>query len=174
MSHFVVDVEADGPVPGLYSMVSFGIVKVDKELNTAYFGRCQPISEQWIPEALAVSGYTREETMKFLEPEVIMKDLTCWLNRVNEGKRMYFWSDNNGFDWQFMNYYFHAFADGNPFGHSSSNIGSLFKGAERTMFKNFKHLRKTKHTHNPVDDAMGNAEALCRILTDYKIKNKIL
>ena len=25
---------------------------------------------------------------------------------------------------------------------------------------NFKHLRKTKHTHNPVDDAKGNAEAL--------------
>lgn len=25
---------------------------------------------------------------------------------------------------------------------------------------NFKHLRKTRHTHNPVDDAMGNAEAL--------------
>ncbi len=28
------------------------------------------------------------------------------------------------------------------------------------MFTNFKHLRKTKHTHNPVDDAIGNAEAL--------------
>ena len=27
-------------------------------------------------------------------------------------------------------------------------------------FKNFKHLRRTKHTHHPVDDAKGNAEAL--------------
>jgi hypothetical protein len=26
--------------------------------------------------------------------------------------------------------------------------------------KNFKHLRKTRHTHRPVDDAKGNAEAL--------------
>jgi len=26
--------------------------------------------------------------------------------------------------------------------------------------KNFKHLRKTEHTHHPVDDARGNAEAL--------------
>ena len=25
---------------------------------------------------------------------------------------------------------------------------------------NFKTLRKTKHTHHPVDDARGNAEAL--------------
>jgi hypothetical protein len=31
---------------------------------------------------------------------------------------------------------------------------------EKTVFKNFKHLRKTAHTHNPVDDAIGNAEAL--------------
>ena len=27
-------------------------------------------------------------------------------------------------------------------------------------FATFKHLRKTKHTHHPVDDARGNAEAL--------------
>ena len=26
--------------------------------------------------------------------------------------------------------------------------------------KNFKHLRRSRHTHNPVDDARGNAEAL--------------
>jgi hypothetical protein len=30
----------------------------------------------------------------------------------------------------------------------------------KDTFKNFKHLRKTKHTHNPVDDAKGNAEAV--------------
>jgi len=28
------------------------------------------------------------------------------------------------------------------------------------MFQNFKHLKTTKHTHHPVDDATGNAEAL--------------
>ena len=30
MSYFFVDVEADGPCPGLYSMVSFGAVKFDE------------------------------------------------------------------------------------------------------------------------------------------------
>ncbi len=28
------------------------------------------------------------------------------------------------------------------------------------MSVNFKHLRKSRHTHQPVDDARGNAEAL--------------
>ena len=28
------------------------------------------------------------------------------------------------------------------------------------MGKNFKHLRETKHTHDPIDDVRGNAEAM--------------
>jgi hypothetical protein len=32
-------------------------------------------------------------------------------------------------------------------------------GLAGDMTKNFKHLRKTRRTHHPVDDAKGNAEA---------------
>jgi hypothetical protein len=73
---------------------------------------------------------------------------------------MMFISDNNGFDWQFINWYLHHFLGDNPFGHSCTNLGSLYKGMQKDMFVNFKHLRQTKHTHHPVDDARGNAEAL--------------
>jgi hypothetical protein len=45
-------------------------------------------------------------------------------------------------------------------GHSSTNLGSLYKGLAKDTFVNFKHLRKTRHSHHPVDDAKGNAEAL--------------
>jgi hypothetical protein len=31
---------------------------------------------------------------------------------------------------------------------------------QKDVFVNFKHLRRTRHTHHPVDDARGNAEAL--------------
>ncbi|WP_197442953.1 3'-5' exonuclease family protein [Lignipirellula cremea] len=72
-------------------------------------------------------------------------------------------SDNNGFDWQFINWYFHHYIGKNPFGFSSTNLGSLYKGMQKDTFVNFKHLRKTKHTHNPVDDARGNAEALLQM-----------
>ncbi|WP_237564776.1 hypothetical protein [Blastopirellula marina] len=71
-----------------------------------------------------------------------------------------FISDNNGFDWQFISWYFHHFLGRNPLGHSSTNLGSLYKGKPKDCFANFKHLRKTKHTDHPVDDALGNAEAL--------------
>ena len=38
------------------------------------------------------------------------------------------------------------------------------------MTKNFKHLRKTKHTHHPVDDAKGNAEALLHMVQTLGLK----
>ncbi|MDA0772536.1 MAG: exonuclease, partial [Cyanobacteria bacterium] len=49
------------------------------------------------------------------------------------------------------------------FGHSSTNLGSYYKGLVQNFKKNFKHLRTTKHTHAPVDDAIGNAEAMLKI-----------
>ena len=85
-----------------------------------------------------------------------------------------FVSDNNGFDWQFINWYFYHFLGRNPFGHSSTNLGALYKGLVKDMRKNFKHLRKTKHTHHPVDDARGNAEAMLVVLKNLASPNKDL
>ena len=50
---------------------------------------------------------------------------------------------------------------------------SIYKGVVRDVSKNFKHLRKTKHTHNPVDDAKGNAEAFLEIIEQYQVKIRI-
>ena len=167
MANFIsVDVEADGPCPGLYSMVSFGAVVVNNH-DDVFYGKLKPISDLWIPRALEVSGHAREETYEFDHPQVVMLEFFGWLSRF---EKPMFISDNNGFDWQFINYYFHRFHGTNPFGHSSTNLSSLYKGLAGTMFKNFKHLRKTDHTHHPVDDARGNAEALIAMTGKYGLK----
>lgn len=158
----MVDVEADGPVPGDYSMISFGAVLVEPTLGRVFSARLKPISDRWIPEALAVSGHTREDTMGFDDPKEVMRSFSSWLAQESNGRPI-FVSDNNGFDWGFINWYFHHFIGGNPFGHSSMNLGSLYKGLVKDTYKNFKHLRETAHTHDPVDDAKGNAEALLRM-----------
>jgi hypothetical protein len=165
----MVDVEADGPIPGDYSMVCFGAIVVRPALDKTFYGRLKPISEKWVPQALQVSGFTREETLRFDDPTDVMQQFADWIARVGGGRPM-FVSDNNGFDWQFINWYFHHFLGKNPFGFSSTNLGSLYKGVVRDVFQNFKHLRKTKHTHHPVDDARGNAEALLRIKEDYDLR----
>jgi hypothetical protein len=159
MPYVMVDIEADGPIPGDYSMICFGAVIVEPEFARTFYGRLRPISERFIPEALAVSGFSRDDTLSFDDPMEVMKSFRDWLGAQCRG-RMMFISDNNGFDWQFINWYFHHFLGANPFGFSSTNLGSLYKGMQKDTFVNFKHLRKTKHTHDPVDDARGNAEAL--------------
>jgi hypothetical protein len=159
MPWIMVDIEADGPAPGDYSMVCLGAVVVEPGLQRTFYGQLRPISEQYVPEALAVSGFTREQTLAFDEPAAVMGRFRDWLPQAGRGRPM-FVSDNNGFDWQFVNWYFHHFLGDNPFGHSSTNLGSLYKGLVQDMRQNFKHLRVSPHTHHPVDDARGNAEAL--------------
>lgn len=165
MSFVMVDVEADGPIPGDFSMVCFGAIIVEASLQRTFYGKLKPISETWIPEALAVSGFSREATLQFDDPKAVMGQFAAWLKTNCRGRPM-FVSDNNGFDWQFINWYFHHFMGTNPFGFSSTNLGSLYKGLVRDTKKNFKHLRKTRHTHGPVDDARGNAEALLQMQAD--------
>jgi hypothetical protein len=165
MSQIMVDIESDGPIPGDYSMICFGAVVVDPSLDKTFYGKLKPISEKYNPDALAVSGFSREETIAFDDPTKVMSEFAGWIAANSDG-RPFFISDNNGFDWQFINWYFHHFTGSNPFGHSSTNLGSLYKGMVKDTFKNFKHLRKTAHTHHPVDDAKGNAEALLQMKAD--------
>jgi hypothetical protein len=168
MPFIMVDVEADGPIPGDYSMIAIGAVVVEPSLDRTYYGRLRPITENWVPECIRVAGFTREETLQFGDPKAVMEEFAAWVDSVS--RKPMFISDNNGYDWQFVNWYFHHFLGRNPFGYSSTNLGSLYKGVVKDMFVNFKHLRKTKHTHHPLDDAQGNAEALLEIKEQHGLK----
>lgn len=159
MSYIMVDVESDGPIPGDYSMICLGAIVVEPSLSKTFYGRLRPISEKWDPNALSVSGFAREETLNFDDPYDVMRKFESWIQAASRGHPV-FVSDNNGFDWMFVCWYFHRFLGRNPFGHSSQNLGSLYKGLVKDTAKNFKHLRIAKHTHHPVEDAKGNAEAL--------------
>lgn len=160
MSNFVVDVEADGPCPGLYSMVSFGAVLVDGKFNTTFYAEVKPISKNWQPDALKVSGFSREQTLDFSPASLKMKEFEEWILQNNRSGRPTFWSDNLAFDWQFINYYFHMSLYQNPFGYSGRRIGDYICGRYGNLRMRWKQWRVTKHDHNPVNDAIGNAEVL--------------
>ncbi len=57
MSLVVVDIEADGAIPHKYSMVCFGAVIVEPGLSKTFYGQTKPVSDDFIPEALAISGF---------------------------------------------------------------------------------------------------------------------
>lgn len=172
MLWIMVDVEADGPQVAKHSMISFGAV-VCKDDREAFYGECRPIGDHWVPEALAVSGFTREQTLDFERPAVTMVNFVAWLGKMKERfgeDRVGFISDNNGFDWQWINWYLLEYTGSNPFGYSSTNLGSLYKGILKNPRASFKRLRTGRHTHHPVDDARGNVGALQTICRKYNIQ----
>lgn len=159
MSYISVDVESDGPIPHKYSMVCFGAVIIEPSLKKTFYGKVKPISELWIPEALKISGISREEHLTFDDPAKVMADFKDYI-LTNSVGRPIFIADNNGYDFAWINYYFHTYLGENPFGYSSRRISDIWSGYQNNMHAKWKYFRKTKHTHNPVDDAIGNAESI--------------
>lgn len=155
----VVDVESDGNLLGVNSMVCFGAVIVDEKLDKTFYGKTAPVSFEYNSEALAISGFSREEHEKFKHPGIVFKEFGQWIDKHSKGKPVLI-SDNNGYDASWINWYFLTFCGVNPFGWSSRRIGDLFCGFYNDPYYKWKKHRKTNHDHNPVNDAKGNAEAL--------------
>lgn len=162
MSYFVIDVEADGELPGINSMVCFGAIIVEPSLKHTFYGKTAPISKIFKEDVLAISGFTRKEHEKFDDPERVMRDFYSWVIQNSLGHPIFI-TDNPAFDFAYMNYYFHVYCGKNPFGFSARRIGDLYCGMVMDTRAKWKHLRITSHTHNPVDDAKGNAEVLLKM-----------
>jgi len=173
LSSYIIDIEADGPIPGDYSMIELGAIKLTEELNETFYIDIKPMSEKFSIEHLDSIGRTRDETFNFnYQPHQAMLMFRKWIEETNtRNTRPIFFSDNNGFDYMFVHWYFIHFIGEDPFGHSSRNLQDIFKGMNFDMKnRGFKKMRETKHTHNPVDDAKGNAEALLKMIKIWNLK----
>lgn len=156
----VVDVESNGPAPGLFSMTSFGAVVVEEGLNRTFEAGLLPLpGASSDAEAAKIDQFAGPRE----DPAIVMTRFVTWLGELSKN-RIVFWSDNPCYDWQFMNYYLICFAGKNPFGYSGRRIGDVYCGVVGNLSAPWKHLRKTTHTHSPVYDAKGNAEALLEIM----------
>lgn len=184
--YFSVDIEADGPIPGPYSMVSLGacvagtydgttFTRIDPEAHTFYV-ELKPISEQWDREALAVSGLTREHLLaEGKDPKTGMTDFVAWVEAQcaeHDRGRAVFAAFPLGFDWLFTYWYLLAYAGRSPFSHGRHiDIKTLFTAQSGTPIhaavkRNMGHelLGDRPHTHNALDDAQGQADLLANLL----------
>jgi DNA polymerase III epsilon subunit-like protein len=168
-----VDIEADGPIPGDYSMISLGAAVVGSE-GLTFYREIKPISSKFVPEALAVSGLAREKLLaEGREPEAAMREFAGWLLKVCPTGRPVFVAFNATFDWMFVNWYFVHFVGVNPFGISGLDIKAYYMGAlglprwsdtsKRRFDKRF--LTTSPHTHHALDDAREQAEIFLRLKT---------
>lgn len=175
----MIEVESDGPILGRHSLVCFGAVRLDDELQTTFYGKTRPISAEYNKEALAVSGFSREEHELFDNPKSVFECFSQWIEETNQKGRPVLMADNNGYDASWINWYFHTYCGTNPFGCSSRRIGDLWCGFKNDSKAQWKWMRRQEftdkegrlhkgflHTHNPVEDALGNAHALLYMINE--------
>lgn len=166
-----MDIEADGPIPGEYSMLSLGAVSVEAPERT-FYRELQPISQRFDPEALAVSGLDRDRLVAAgTAPEAAMQDFAAWADDLG-GKPVFV--SYSTWDWVYVYYYLLRFAERSPFGHSSLDLKSVYLGTFGTTWAETgkRHIARRHpelleglgpHTHNALDDAIEQA-GLCRRL----------
>jgi hypothetical protein len=168
MSLIFVDVEAgfDSPCPniGETGMTEFGAV----EFKTKQWFHGKPNMVITNENGVAiVNQFDEPDCLAYpvtTKWDLVMHTFKLWL--TNFDGYPIFVSDNPAYDWQWINYWFWKTCGGNPFGHSARRIGDYYAGlvGDFRAASKWKKLRITKHTHMPVDDAMGNVEAFERIL----------
>ena len=79
-------------------MVCFGAVVVEPSLEKTTYGQTRPISREFIPEALAVSGFTRKEHEGFGDPATVIAEFGAWLEQNAMQKVIGFRKDSGLFE----------------------------------------------------------------------------
>jgi len=183
--YFSADVEASGPVPGLYNLVSIGVVPVGrsggswKPEDERFYVELKPIGGEFDREAMAVHGITRARLEASGTPaDQAMRDLSGFVEKRvarSADARAVFVGHNVGFDWSYISHYFALFKIPNPFGYKSLDIKSLAMGRLRigwfeTSKENLEVLlpsvpKEDRHLAHRADyDALYQAHILCALL----------
>jgi hypothetical protein len=179
------DVETDGPVPGPYSLLSFGLSAVGRydgrtfeqwdAREKTFYAELRPISSHFQAEALEVNGLDRDRLQATGKlPADAMAEASAWVQAVCPECRPILVAYPVAFDWAFLYWYFERYAPGgSPFGHSSClDIRTLYQAVTGTVFDRSgkaampDFLRPdSPHTHNALDDAIEQGELFANLLS---------
>jgi DNA polymerase III epsilon subunit-like protein len=165
-----VDIEAAGPVPAIYSMLSLGAMDV-QDPDATFYVEFQPINDKSVPEAMKVVGRTLQDFRRTgREPTEGMIAFRDWLSSVAGSGKLVFVGFNATFDWAFVNFYFHHYLGQNPFGLGGLDIKSYYMGMTGCAWEDTRSNRiapelkgTSAHTHNALDDAVEQGEMFRRM-----------
>jgi hypothetical protein len=180
-----VDIEADGPIPGRYSMLALGMCvagRFDGEHFEArdptaqtFYRELQPISDQVDAPALAVARLDRDRlSREGVTPQQAMHDAAEWLTAVSGDDRPIVCAFPAAFDWSFVWWYMVTYGPSKPPLTFSSclDMKTMFATSGRRVFsKSGKsslppELRSRRtHTHHALDDAIEQADTFARLFT---------
>jgi DNA polymerase III epsilon subunit-like protein len=159
-----VDIEASGPIPGRYSMLSLGACLIGDTADALYL-EFQPVNDEVVPEAVATARLDLAKLQSDgTPPRVAMAQLSEWLARF---ERPVFVGFNASFDWAFVNHYFIQYGPNgrNPFGIGALDIKAYAMGRLKTTWDETRSSRLAarlelvnENTHHALEDARQQAD----------------
>ena len=172
-----VDVEASGPVPGEFSMLSLGACVVGKT-EEQFYVELKPITDQQDAEAMRVNGLNHDDLQRHgTEPRQAMLAFESWIHHSTpDGYRPIFVAYPATFDWMFVAYYFHRFLARNPFGVSGLDVTSMYAGQVSTASGPPWTVGQLEQrlaadlplTHNALEDAIAQSAVFEQLLRRRK------
>lgn len=173
-TYISVDIEAAGPNPSRYSMLSIGACLVD-DPGQGFYVELQPLHDASLPRSIEIGGLTLEELRERGTPaQEAMQRFADWVaQQVPPHRAPVFVGFNAAFDWMFVDVYFDRFEIPNPFGHSALDIKSYYMGRmgstwAETSLKHLspRYLKGRPLSHNALGDARDQAELFRKIVAD--------
>ena len=172
--YIAVDVEADGPIPGPYSMISLGMAVAGRPELT-FYTELRPISDDFVPAALAVSGLDRDRLLRDAPtPEAAMSAAAKWVNGLRRVGRPVFLAAPAVWDGMFVHWYFVRYTGRSPFGATGSGVdlrsfwmgltGAEWSGMRKGKIKHALGLTGVPHTHHAGEDAAELAQVFDAML----------
>ena len=172
------DVEADGPIPGPNSMLSFGSAaySVDKTLVGTFTANLEtlpgasgaPDTMAWWQTQPAAWAACRENPQP---PQVAMLNYLAWLQGL-PGKPV-FVGYPAAYDFLFVYWYLIRFTGESPFSHSALDIKTYAMAMLRGGFRDATKKNMPKrwfdqlpHTHCALDDAIEQGALFCNMLAE--------
>ncbi len=183
-----VDIEADGPIPGPYSMLSLGAAAFaidwsgpprvsaagtwSANLETLEGAAGHPETMKWWgsqPEAWAACRAD-------LQPVApAMAAFAAWLGGLPG--RPVFVAYPAGFDFTFVYWYLVRFTGGSPFAHAALDmktmamtlLGTTFRDTTKRTFP-ARWRGVGRHTHVALDDAIEQGEIFCGMLLEARAR----
>lgn len=182
--YFCVDVEASGPVPGRYNLISIGAVEVRWDgarhrRGDELYVELEPVFDGWDPGAEKVHKLTRDHLMAHGEkPEAALRRVNAWVgDHLRERERPVFVGHNAPFDWMQVAWYYDFVGLPNPFGYKALDTKAMMMGKHHIQWADSHKERllelypslqapAPEMVHNALADAVFQADILIALLDD--------
>lgn len=178
------DIEADGPIPGPNSMLSFASAayRADKTLVSTFSRNLETLHGASVDPKTAAWWETQPEAWAacrrdLVAPAQAMRDYVDWLRGL-PGKPV-FVGYPVSYDFMFVYWYLMKFVGESPFSHSALDIktfamcmlgGDYREATKRNMPRRW--FDDLPHTHVALDDALGQGALFCNMLAEARARGE--